>query len=337
MTDSMSVRAVRRQGLLYALSAACLVVLAAGVLTACQRASQAGLASRPVAAAHLELSDEPASPTTLVPATAPEEETSTTATTQPPPGLGPGSEGPPVLALEQKLASLHYYVGQVDEGYDGDTRDAELAFEKVAGMDRTGRATDDVVARLMSTPASPGPMVPAGGPTHVEVDLERQVLFLYEGNQLSTILNVSTGSNERFCSEGWCRLAVTPPGSFTVFQKDSGWETGPLGSLYNAQYFNGAIAIHGSRSVPGYPASHGCVRISMSAAEWFPDHLQYGTPVYVLDADHPTATPIAPNAPPVSTPTTIVPEPAKPAPTSTTTTTLNLLNSLLSPPTTRKQ
>jgi lipoprotein-anchoring transpeptidase ErfK/SrfK len=336
MTNSMGVRGVRRQPLLYALSLACLVVLAAGVLTACERASQAEIATHPSGATRqLALADEPTT-TGVPPTTAPPEEPSTTTTTQPPPGLGVGSEGPAVLALEQKLASLHYYVGQVDEGYDGDTRDAVLAFQKVAGMERTGRATDDVVARLMATGASPGPMVPAGGATHVEVDLEKQVLFLYEGNQLSTILNVSTGSNERFCSEGWCRTAVTPPGSFTVFQKDSGWETGPLGSLYNAQYFNGAIAIHGSPSVPAYPASHGCVRISMSAAEWFPDHLAYGTPVYVLDADHPTATPIVPNAPPVSTPTTIVPEPAKPAPTSTTSTTTNLLNSLLTPPTTRK-
>jgi lipoprotein-anchoring transpeptidase ErfK/SrfK len=333
MTGSTSVRAVRRQRLLYALSAACVVVLGAGVLTACERASQAEIAPRrAMAAAPVSLPD--ASTTTAVPTTL--AETSTTATTQPPPGLGVGSKGPAVLAIEQKLAALHYYVGQVDEGYDGDTRDAVLAFEKVAGMDRTGRATDDVVDRLMSTPASPGPMVPDGGATRVEVDLVKQVLYLYEGGQLSTILNVSTGSNERFCSEGWCRLAVTPTGSFTVFQKDSGWETGPLGSLYNAQYFNGAIAIHGSPSVPGYPASHGCVRISMSAAEWFPDHLAYGTPVYVLDADHPTATPILPNAPPVSTPTTLVPDTAKPAATTTTTTTPNLLNQLLSPPTTRK-
>jgi hypothetical protein len=146
---------------------------------------------------------------------------------------------------------------------------------------------------------------------------------------------VSTGNDERFCSEGWCRRAVTPPGSFTVYAQHYGWETGPLGSLYNAQYFNGGIAIHGSRSVPAYPASHGCVRISMSASEWFPERLSLGMPVYVLSAEHPTATPVVPNAPPVSTPTTIVREQPKAAPT-TTTTTPNLLGSLFGPPTTAR-
>ena len=106
-----------------------------------------------------------------------------------------------------------------------------------------------------------------------------------------------------------------------------GWETGPLGSLYNSQYFNGGIAIHGSRSVPAYPASHGCVRISMSAAEWFPDQVSIGTPVYVVAGDEPVPTPVGLGAPPVSTPTTIVPE--RPA----TTTTVPFLSQLLRPTT----
>jgi lipoprotein-anchoring transpeptidase ErfK/SrfK len=35
--------------------------------------------------------------------------------------------------------------------------------------------------------------------------------------------------------------------------------------------------------VPSYPASHGCVRISIASAEWFPQWAGKGTPVYVLD------------------------------------------------------
>ena len=263
------------------------------------------------------------------------ETTSTTAAPEeePLPGLGVGSTGPAVLTIEQKLSSLHYYVGQVDEGYDGDTRDAVLAFQKVTGMDRTGRATDDVVAAITATNDPPAPLVPRGGFKRVEIDLDRQALFLYEMNNLATILNVSTGSNERFCSEGWCRQAVTPAGSFVLYDQRSGWEKSPLGWLYNSQYFNGGIAIHGSQSVPGYPASHGCVRISMSAADWFPERLSVGTPVYVVSAEEPNPTPIGLKATPVSTPTTIVPD-TVPAP-ATTTTAPNLLSRLLSPPTTR--
>ena len=271
---------------------------------------------------------------TIPPPAAEETTTTTAAAEEPLPGLGVGSTGPAVLTLEQKLESLRYYVGQVDEGYDGDTRDAVMAFQKVSGMDRTGRATDDVVAAITSTSEPPAPLVSRGGFKRVEIDLERQVLFLYEMNNLNLILNVSTGSNERFCSEGWCRRAVTPPGSFVVYEKRSGWERSPLGWLYNSQYFNGGIAIHGSRSVPGYPASHGCVRISMSAAEWFPERLSVGTPVYVVSAEEPNPTPIGLKATPVSTPTTIVPD-TVPVP-ATTTTVPNLLSSLLSPPTTAR-
>ncbi|HEX6596418.1 MAG TPA: peptidoglycan-binding domain-containing protein, partial [Acidimicrobiales bacterium] len=81
--------------------------------------------------------DGPTATTTTVPAEA-----------APLPGLGVGAEGPVVLTIEQKLSALRYFVGAVDSGYDADTRDAVLAFQKVTGMERTGRATDDVVAAL---------------------------------------------------------------------------------------------------------------------------------------------------------------------------------------------
>src|SRR5205807_5474771 len=117
--------------------------------------------------------------------------------------------------------------------------------------------------------------------------------------------------------------------------QDAGWEKSPLGWLYNSQYFNGGIAIHGSSSVPGYAASHGCVRIPMSAAEWFPDRVSLGTPVYVVSADEPNPAPIDSRATPTSTPTTIVADTAPATTTAPTTTTApSLLANLLSPPTT---
>jgi len=47
-------------------------------------------------------------------------------------------------------------------------------------------------------------------------------------------------------------------------------------------YFYGGYAIHGSASVPAQPASHGCIRISLASAEWFPSHVSTSTAVYVL-------------------------------------------------------
>ncbi len=306
------------------------------------------LAAACTGGARAQLTARPGPPQTLpsdtTTSTLPPEETTTTSTTEPLPGLGVGYEGPEVLALERKLESLKYVVGQVDEAFDSDTRDAVTAFQKVHGMERTGRATDGVIAAVDAASGTPPPLVPAGGTKRVEIDLDRQVLFHFEDNNLSFILPVSTGNNQRFCSEGWCRRAVTPTGSFLIYSQRSGWERSPLGRLYNSQYFNGGIAIHGSPSVPPYPASHGCVRISMSAAEWFPSRVSIGTPVYVVAAGEPLPTPIQPDSPPVSTPTTIVPDTASPPVTVTTPTTWavpttmqapNMLERLLRPPTTQ--
>jgi peptidoglycan hydrolase-like protein with peptidoglycan-binding domain len=250
-----------------------------------------------------------------------------TTPTTPPPGLSTGARGAEVAALEKRLDTLLYDVGKVDDVYDQNTAYGVMAFQKVQGMARTGRATDDVIAAL-ATATKPPALVPNGGENRVEVDIPRQVLFLYKSNTLQKIVTISSGNNQRFCSEGWCRRAVTPGGSYGFYRQGRGWETGPLGSLYNPIYFNGGIAVHGSRSVPGQPASHGCIRIPMSAAEWFPGAVHIGMPVHVVGVDGQPPTPAAPAATPVTQPPAPI---ITPPPTPTT---LGLLDSLLKPPTT---
>lgn len=200
----------------------------------------------------------------------------------PPQGLGEGDRGPQVTALEQALDARRYDVGTVDDIFDASTRHAVIAFQKIAGLPRTGRATSDVVAQIDSV-QPPTPLVPGGGASRVEIDLTRQVLFLYEGDSLTRILPVSTGSGKRFCDGGFCRRAVTPAGKFAVYKRIVGWRKSDLGRLFNPLYFNEGIAIHGFPSVPTEPASHGCVRIPMAAARWFGDRVPDGTPVYVHD------------------------------------------------------
>lgn len=200
------------------------------------------------------------------------------ALTQPRPAAAPAAPAPapPPLTMtqiEQKLASLHYDVGPVDGTYDDQTASAVLAFQKVYGLDRTGNLTDAVTAQIMATQADPPPLVPGDTSANkVEIDLRRQVLFLYEGGTLSRILPVSSGTSK----------TPTPTGDFRIYHQSQGWETSPLGRLYNSQYFVGGYAIHGALSVPSEPASHGCVRIPMTAADWFPQHVAIGTPVHIL-------------------------------------------------------
>ncbi|HEV2760577.1 MAG TPA: L,D-transpeptidase family protein [Acidimicrobiales bacterium] len=179
---------------------------------------------------------------------------------------------PSVNDVEHKLASLTYDVGPLDGKADAQTSSAVLAFQKVHGMDRTGELTDALATQIMTSSGFPAPMVPNGEPNRVEVSLARQVLFLYEGGNLTKILAVATGTS----------ATPTPTGTFRFNRFDPGWHTSRLGRLYNAEYFVGGYAIHGSLSVPATPASHGCIRISMYSAEWFPSHVHRGMQVVVI-------------------------------------------------------
>ncbi len=215
----------------------------------------------------------------------------------PPHGLGAGDRGEHVRAVEAGLAALQFDVGPVDDVFDDNTTFAVQAFQKLAGLPRDGRVSQPVVERLNAA-QPPSPLVAGGGRTRVEIDLPRQVLFLYQNDALSKILPVSSGTGERFCAKGRCSVAVTPAGAFRVDYWKPGWDESRLGRLYNPVYFNpkDGIAIHGFAEVPTEPASHGCVRIPMSAAEWFPATVPKGTPVYVIDGQTPVA-PLAPGDP----------------------------------------
>ena len=264
------------------------------------------------------------SSTTLAP---PPPETTTTATTEPPtttttaaPAKAVVASIPQVRALQERLAELGYDVGTPDGQWGARTTYALMAFQKVEGLSRDGQDGPQTQAAL-AVASKPGPMVPGGAANRIEIDVARQVLFHWVNGSLARILPVSTGNNERYCVEGECSVAVTPGGSFRIGRKAVGLEVAPLGELWWPMYFNGGIAIHGSPSVPAYPASHGCIRIPMYAAPTFYDQVPAGTRVHVLNSPEAEAPPDVgvpvPNAvaPPDTTTTTTAP----PATTTTTT------------------
>jgi peptidoglycan hydrolase-like protein with peptidoglycan-binding domain len=275
--------------------------------------------------------------TTTAPPTTTTVPPTTTTTAKPiPPGLGRGAKGEAVKLLEERLATLKYDTGKIDGSFDAMTAFAVTAFQKVHGLPRTGRATDDVVTALQKA-SDPPPMLPAGGGDRIEVDLKRQVLFLYKGGGLLRILPVSTGNGKRYCVDGQCATAVTPGGSFKVTRKIRGLRVSRLGQLYNPVYFNGGIAIHGAPSVPAAPASHGCVRIPMATSAWFHDTVPRGTPVYVLGGK---TAPVpfneqAPAEPAATTTTTTAPvATTTTAPTTTTSTSTPATSTSTPPPST---
>ncbi|MEW6477218.1 MAG: L,D-transpeptidase family protein, partial [Actinomycetota bacterium] len=226
---------------------------------------------------------------------------STTTTTVPADGrLVPGMQGERVRALQERLVALHYVPGAVNGRYGPAVTSAVMAFQKVHGLPRNGRATLDVLGAIAAA-TDPAPMLPDGGPTRIEVDLKRQVLFFWKDGVLQRIIPVSTGNGKRYCEDGICGVAVTPSGSFRIERRIKGKRKSYLGLLYDPLYFYGGYAIHGSPSVPGYPASHGCVRVPMHVSRWLFDHVPNRTPVYLIGGKRP-ATPLPPDPPPAPPP-----------------------------------
>ena len=182
---------------------------------------------------------------------------------------------------ERRLSEMGYRTGQVDGLIDGVTRNALIAFQKWEGRKVTGQLSRGDLEAIMSANA---PQSKDSGYSHVEVDLDRQVLLLTDDKgAVVRILPVSTGSNRHYSEKGMRGLAYTPRGRFRIYAKLSGWRKSPLGLLYYPNYFSDGLAIHGNPSVPRKPQSHGCIRIPMSEAIEISSLLRVGTIVLIYD------------------------------------------------------
>ncbi len=210
-------------------------------------------------------------PTTVTPPTTePQPDTDPVPVPDPVPTSGtlrPGAHGPEVLALQQRLRSLGYWLGTPDGTYGGLTVQAVMAFQKVEGMERDG-IVGAATAAALETASRPAAGAGAGGDL-IEIDKDRQVLFVVRGGQVEWVLNVSTGTEEPYWVNGRTEIADTPVGEWNVAWAFDGIDVGELGGLYRPRYFHrDGIAVHGYSDVPAYPASHGCVRVSNAAMDW---------------------------------------------------------------------
>jgi hypothetical protein len=185
-----------------------------------------------------------------------------------------------ISEAELRLSDLGYWTGPIDGRFDAASRSALIAFQKWHGRPVTAQLTrDELEAIRSSTPPGAREL----GYSHVEVDLDRQVLMWVNEDDGVQVLPISSGNDKPFVDEGETSIAYTPRGRFLVYDKEAGWGTGPLGSVYYANFISGGVAIHGSPSVPIQPASHGCIRIPMFAARELSKLLPVGTIVLVYD------------------------------------------------------
>jgi lipoprotein-anchoring transpeptidase ErfK/SrfK len=137
----------------------------------------------------------------------------------------------------------------------------------------------------------------------VLVSLSRQRVYVRAGDQLAIDSPISSGK----------RAGLTPTGTFTVVQKDKNHRSSVYGNFVDSKgrvvragvssridsapsgsHYEGApmtdfmritwegVGLHVG-ILPGYPASHGCIRLPSEVAEALYPRVKIGTPVQVIN------------------------------------------------------
>lgn len=188
-----------------------------------------------------------------------------------------GDSGLVISVLNQSLNDAGFNADEADE-FGAETRHAVYAFQKHYGLEPDGVFTADMWSLLDEPIVLPRQEYG----DRVEVDLGKQVLYVLEDHEVSYIAPISSGNGELYrTSRGTRAYAVTPEGEYTIERSIDGLRKSFLGTLYDPYYFLGGFAFHGSRSVPNYPASHGCVRLTLWDIAELKDYFFVDQAVYI--------------------------------------------------------
>ena len=165
--------------------------------------------------------------------------------------VGRGSGRTKIRLVQLGLKRLAF-VTSTSGRFDGATSRAVIAFKKTNGMPRNGGVSKKVFEMLLSGKGGYKLKYPRAG-KHVEADLSRQVLVLARGGRPERIYHTSTGAP----------ATPTVTGSFRFYRKQPGTNSK---EMVHSWYFIRGYAIHGYKSVPTGPASHGCLRVPIPNA-----------------------------------------------------------------------
>jgi lipoprotein-anchoring transpeptidase ErfK/SrfK len=115
----------------------------------------------------------------------------------------------------------------------------------------------------------------SGGGIQVVVSIPQQKAYVFEDGELLATSPVSTGK----------RGHATPTGTFAILEKkvhhrSNKYANAPMPYMQRLTW--SGIAMHAG-SLPGYPASHGCIRFPRSFAKKLYNLTDYGTRVTVVN------------------------------------------------------
>ena len=140
------------------------------------------------------------------------------------------------------------------------------------------KAYQAMVSELGTKGLKPGDFVwataiPKEGDTRIVVDLLTQMVYVYRGEALVGASTISSGKDGKETP-----LGIWPVLEKKKFHRSRKYNDAPMPFMQRLDRFG--IALHGGAN-PGYPASHGCVRLPMKFAEKLYSLTKVGTEVVI--------------------------------------------------------
>ena len=126
------------------------------------------------------------------------------------------------------------------------------------------KAHRDMVAEFGRVGLAPGQYlwaasIPKQGDTRIVIDRLTQMAYVYRADQLVGAATVSTATTGRITPLGYWSVLEKRP-----FYRSKKYDNAPMPFMQRIDTYG--IALHGGKN-PGYPASHGCIRLPMKFAE----------------------------------------------------------------------
>ena len=151
-------------------------------------------------------------------------------------------------------------------------------------VDMSSGSVVEIVARLRAGQYIWAPEIAPEGPMLLIVNLKTQRAVLYRNGIPIGATTVSTGRSGR----------ETPTGIFTILEKQvehysSKYDSAPMPYMERLTWYG--VALHAGH-LPGYPASHGCIRMPAGFAKLLYGSTKLGMTVVI--ADVPAAPRVAP-------------------------------------------
>lgn len=140
------------------------------------------------------------------------------------------------------------------------------------------QAHKDMVAEFGKVGLKPGEYVwattlPAEGDTRIVADLLTQMVYVYRGDKLVGASSMSSAKTGHVTPFGYWAILEKRP-----FYRSKKYDNAPMPWMQRIDEYG--IAFHGGVN-PGYPASHGCMRLPMKFAEKLYGVTKLGTKVVI--------------------------------------------------------